>query len=249
VVKLSGNGGGTDVGVRKNLKVNKENRLSEYINSLIKNSPVNNNYKLIQKERFYNYYKNKYKNIINFNSDDIILYSLYAHFERFSVYKCYKSENTDDKTYTPFSNLNFVKLCFLKGTDHLQKNLNNSIHHILTSRLLNNSNFKKVDFVRKHHWDANKLQRALFYFNTKIINEKIISKVYDTVKLSTKIRRNFYQNNLPEYQSILNNNISSELWNYIEYDNIKKIINDSGSIKEISLIHKIIPLLIENKID
>ena len=169
-------------------------------------------------------------------------------FERLGNYQALKNyfitKNVD--FFLPFGTKRLLQTALSCPMIYLYRNQKNSIHHQLSKRLTNGE-ASKINFTRGLHWEASKLQKVNYYLVAPKI-QKLKHKFFNSEsKFTSEIRSNFFYNNLGYYKDVIHNHQNSNLWDYLNRDQVQNLFNDSEYLykKHSSLISKLVPLLVK----
>jgi len=243
-VLLKGDGAGTHAILRKYSQSNDGNPL-EAINLIINKSFVKGILKTDVEQIFWNkmktYYKKKYIDLVRQSETTHAFASIYYFLERFGNYQSHKLINGYqlNDMYLPYANQNFIKAVFLSPQIKLIKNRKMSLHHLLHKELLGDGT-KPIHYVDGIHWEANKFQR-IHYRIQKMLKKKILMS---DIKYSTAVRDQFFEKNKNTFKEVILSSSTNELWNYFDYDNLRKsFLSDKINSSQRKAIYKIVPLL------
>ena len=255
-VILNGNGGDIDdYGIKKFKNLD---QISEFdaIDSLLqkivnKEILTDAGYKQIY-EHLKKYYLSKYSPLLKGKGNHHKLRLLYFIFERFGNYQGYKFfiNYFKEDLYLPFSNPDFVRVSMSPLRQELMRSEPESLHRHLSTIFMNGRK-RAIPFSSSEHWDIGTLHR----YNKRIghyLHQKFLKR-FDkpAIKYSSKIRSEFFDQNLKYYKEVIHNSTDSSIWSFIDREHVQSLLNDENFkyYKGGELLSKIIPLLNSGRLD
>lgn len=245
---IYGNGGGTNYGLKllENFKgLSLDQLIPAFVNRNINRTALKEHgYNLINETQV-NYYKQKYLPLLTRNTASLDFLTLFFFLERSRSYKAQQvlESNQNRLLFLPYLSEKFIQLVNATPADDRGRDHSGSIHSKISS-YFTKGNDKKIRFVQKYHWDANKLQRMYYWLQKRHLDHRISKDKYSAI-----VRLKFLEQNRDEFQSIITNDQSSFLWDYVEKNELLNILRNQEkfTMNEAKLFLKFIPTLMNTR--
>ncbi|MCC5905215.1 MAG: hypothetical protein JJU13_03335 [Balneolaceae bacterium] len=250
-VEIRGNGGDTDLGIKKFgdlSKVEGEQAIKILAKKLIKHDLLTEYGEQVSNQNFTEHYTKKYLELC-LNVPDFNLPTAHFIFERFASYQGHKYSSYifegQNDLFLPFADRDYIKLLFSSETKQLMREKNGSIHHELTNYLLNGQT-KPIPFTKNVHWNANKFNRIKYHIKRKFIDKALAKINIEQIKYSSIVRRDFLNTHSDHFQDVIHSYPNSEIWDYIDREKIIHVFDTPELLsKSMKSIFRIVPLLKE----
>lgn len=243
-VLLRGDAGGTPqqkLKIFSELEGNIEILVDELAHGMLNLSILTADAKESLRQRFRSYYIDKYGPLFE-KKPDLNLAVIQHYFERFRQYQTGKimHHTYSSDLFLPFGSEIYVQTIFNASPEELYKHHIGSIHHQLYERFTGGKQ-TSPDFTTGVHWEANKIQKALYEIERKIIQPKF----KPDEKYTSKIRIEFFNNNIESFREILRSSSNSEIWQYFDKSQVEALLKpgDESNLANMKVVFRIIPLL------
>jgi asparagine synthetase B (glutamine-hydrolysing) len=250
-VEIRGNGGDTDLGIKKFgdlSKVNGQQAIQILAKKLINNDLLTEYGEQVSIQNFTDHYSKKYLEL-SLEVPGFNLPTAHFIFERFASYQGHKYSayifDGQNDIYLPFADRDYIKLLFSSDTTQLMRGKNGSIHHQLTNQLIN-GHIKPIPFTTSVHWNANKFDRGKYLLKRRYI-DKFLSKIqYEKMKYSNHVRLSFLNTNAEHFKDVIHSYPNSGIWEYIDLEKLTRVFDNPKKLsKSMKPIFRIVPLLKE----